>query len=148
MREYLDKATDPQSALERAYPRWMVWQVTETCEWWAAVKANLTSREIGMGCESYRAAETPGELAALLDEEDEKAGVSRAPVRLVAWALDEDRLGSAYDDFALQPVRAVWRVTGDESTTSASCAVSLDDPWVVVAQAGDGWAYAVYPVRA
>lgn len=141
----MEAAADPASALERAYPRWRVWQVEETREWWAAVKVNLTKREQAAGCESFRSAESPGELARLLDEQDATAGVSRSLVRLVTWGRDEVHLRRAYGEFALHPVRALWRVADTVSTSKGLCPVSVDDPAVIVAQAGDGWLYAVYP---
>jgi hypothetical protein len=146
--EYVNAAADPQAALERAYPRWHVWQAAETGEWWAAVRANLTKREQAAGCESYRSAETPGDLALLLNDEDATAGVSRSLVRLVAWGRDEIHLGQAYAEFALHPVRSLWRVADTVSSSTGPCPVSVDDPAVIVAHAGDGWLYAVYPAGA
>ena len=143
--DYVDAALDPAGALERAYPRWRVWQAEETGEWWAAVKTNLTRREQAAGCESFRCAGTPGDLALLLDDEDAAAGVSRSLVRLVTWGLDEAHLRRAYGEFALHPVRPLWRVADTVSTSTGPCPVSVDDPAVIVAHAGDGWCYAVYP---
>ena len=145
---YVDEAADPAAALERAYPRWRIWWVDESGEWWAAVKVNLTKREQAAGCEPFRSAATPGALALLLDDEDATAGVSRSLVRLVTWGVDEAHLRRAYGEFALHPVRALWRVADTVSTSKGLCPVSVDDPAVIVAHAGDGWLYAVYPVEA
>lgn len=148
MSEHLDLAIDPQAALERAYPRWHVWQADETADWWAAVRVNLTRLETAAGCESYRSAETAAELAQLLDDEDRKAGVQRVPVRLEAWGLTLAHVGAAIDQMGSCSNRASWRIAGFESSTGARCPVNVEDGAVMVAQTGEGWAYAVYPVMA
>lgn len=145
MSEPLDFTLDPQATLERAYPRWRVWEAEETGEWWAAVKVNLTRVEVAAGCESYRAAATPGELAQLLDAEDRKVGVERAPVRVAAWGLTPAHVGVAVDEMGLRPTRPSWSIAVFESKTGLPCPLNLDDKALIAAQAGDGWAYAVYP---
>jgi hypothetical protein len=144
--EHLNLAPDPQAALEYAYPRWQVWQVEDTAEWWAAIRTNLTKWQLEAGCESYRYAATPGELAQLLDAQDEIVGVARTTVHLVAWGRDEDHVRRAYGEVAMYPVRPLWTVAHAASTTTEICPLSTDDPRAIVAHAGDGWAYAVYPV--
>lgn len=148
MAEHLNLTADPQSAIEYAYPRWQAWHVPEKGQWWAAVRTNLTKGEVAAGCEPFQAAETPGELALLLDAEDQKAGVSRTPVRIVAWGSDDEHVSRAYSQFALHSARPVWKVTGARSTTGELCPWSISDPKAILAHAGDGWAYALYPVVA
>ena len=110
--------------------------------------SNLTKRELAAGCESYRYAGTPGELAQLLDADDVVAGVSRVPVRLVAWGTDDDHVRRAYGDFAQHTVRPLWRVVEASSSTAESCPFSVADPAVITAHGVYGWAYAVYPADA
>lgn len=145
MTEHLNLAGDPQGALEHAFPRWRVWQA-DSGRWWASVRTNLTRREEGRGCEPFREAATPGELAVLLEDDDALTFIDRTRVQLRVWGMNADRLGAAYDDLAWLPNRPAWRVgvDGCASSTGLPCTVEVDDPAVIASCAGDGWAYAVY----
>jgi hypothetical protein len=60
--------------------RWAVW-LSDTGTWWAARTAGLTAAQVTAGCVPFLRADTPGELAAAIGEQDQ-AGASRPPVPL------------------------------------------------------------------
>lgn len=63
---------DDQERVEAAHPRWRVWQ-SDTEQWWASVRANLTPSQERAGCVPHLTADTLDALTDQLDDEDAKA---------------------------------------------------------------------------
>jgi hypothetical protein len=64
-----------QERVEQAHPRWQVWQ-SDTGQWWASVRANLTPGQQRAGCVPHLTADTLDVLTEQLEAEDAKAAAA------------------------------------------------------------------------
>jgi hypothetical protein len=66
-------------------------------------------------------------------------------VRVLAWGLTKEDAETAVRVAGFGPSRAAWDFTRIDWVTDGACPIDIRDPKVIAADAGSGWAYAVYP---
>lgn len=77
----------------------------------------------------------------------EQPAAPRINLRLVAWGVTDADLGNAVRHAGLGPARIDWEFIKIERLTGESCPINQWDGAAVATEAGNGWAYAVYPDR-
>lgn len=72
------------------------------------------------------------------------------PVRAEVWGATDADVERAVDNAKTPPSRRAWDFTRIERLQGAKCPIDARnaDPRSLAAEAGYGWAYAVYAVRA
>lgn len=68
----------------------------------------------------------------------------RVAVRVLAWGESATAVECAVSLAGWGPSRQRWRFATIERFESAQCPLNMQDPKMIAADAGQGWAYAVY----
>lgn len=70
---------------------------------------------------------------------------NRTRVRLRVWGVTDADAEHAVDKAGLPPSRRGWDFADVQRVDGARCPIDVNDPKTIAADAGERWAYAVYP---
>ena len=68
-------------------------------------------------------------------------------VHVVAWGLTDHHAQTAVQSAQRGRFRWGWNFARVDRTTEGACPIDVNDPKVIAADCGSGWAYAVYPAE-
>jgi len=131
--------------LERAYPRWLVWQA-DSGLWWASARANLTAAQRQAGCREHLTADAPEELRDLIRDQDARVGITYVPMRLVVWGLTETEVDRAVSRAGWGESREAWEFV-EVCELRGPCrpeGLNPEDRSSVTGEDEKTWAYVVY----